>query len=321
VFQPRANQFTREVNCLEASVRTNPNKEMEPSPNLPQLPLEIVMIILEFTAINALDQQASSTVMNLQLVSRMTRSWLMPIIYHVFVIRLDTGSFNLFCNLIADPKLAPRPHIQHLVFENTSHSWLWLRAAIAPERSPIWKVESVAFSGVIDPAVLCSRANISTSRIVRLGQTGTELTVSRVPGDPSSLEQNITDIRCELSPDSDWLGIISQLLEEMPPDGWCLRLMLGPESGSAGQVVPFVALILRFLPEMHTILELDRTTSNQQPRQDWIAEFRDELLLDKDTTEIRSRIFVGKLPAPRNHTQYIRFLRRGEEVWQQGEPL
>ena len=88
-----------------------------------QLPVEIVRQILEYAASDFM-LDAAAWVADMLLLNRAARSWLTPIVYCVFIVRLPdeldsthSKSFTCFLNMLIHPDGFPhRAHIRHLVF-------------------------------------------------------------------------------------------------------------------------------------------------------------------------------------------------------------
>ena len=129
-------------------------------------PIELVGYVLEHAARATLSTEPTFA-FGLQLVSRTTRAWLLPVIYEVLVVQwpcighLTTPSFDFLLRIATEPPTHPiRRHIRHIAFcARTEESNMSARATV---KTSGWLLDSVAcdetnFVSLIEPLNLRPR--------------------------------------------------------------------------------------------------------------------------------------------------------------------
>jgi len=84
------------------------------------LPIELLEDVFRTATVQQLDTSPRDAA-DLQLVSRETREWVLPVLFSVLVIRIPsldspkTPSMGFFHHLLINPSATPRAHVQHMV--------------------------------------------------------------------------------------------------------------------------------------------------------------------------------------------------------------
>ena len=113
-----------------------------------RLPVELLEDVFREAAAQQLDTSPRNAAA-LQLISRETRDWVLPILFSVLVVHFppfyspQTPSLKFFCHLIDNPSAAPRAHVRHLMIITSIVARLnefWEPANLVP-----WKLDSIVY--------------------------------------------------------------------------------------------------------------------------------------------------------------------------------